>query len=60
LKTEQEIKDEIEAQRTAIKDFKESFKNGRISKESLVKAMSDHNHVILALRWVLDEMDRYD
>lgn len=60
LKTEREIRDEIEATNKTIKNYRQEFKNGKIDKEILKTQIADCTATIDALKWVLGENDRYD
>jgi predicted transcriptional regulator len=60
MKTEQEIKDEIEATKRTIENYRNAYKSGRISREVLKSQLIDCESTIHALMWVLGENDRYD
>lgn len=60
LKTEKEIRDEIEATNRTIKNYKDAYKKGKIDKEILESQIIDCIATIDALKWVLGENNRYD
>lgn len=60
MKTEKEIRDEIEATKKTMNNYKNSYKKGEIPKDVLKKALLDCSATIDALKWVLGENDRYD
>lgn len=60
MKIEKEILDEIEATKRTIDNYKNAYKNGKITKEILKTQITDCSATIDALRWVLGENDRYD
>lgn len=60
MKTEKEIREEIEASQRTIGNYRKAYKDGKIPKESLEHALIDNQSTIATLRWVLGENDRYD
>lgn len=60
MKTENEIRDEIKACETTIKNFSNAYKNGIVDKKLYIFKKEECNNMILALKWVLGENDRYD
>ena len=60
MKTENEIRDEIKACEATIKNFKNAYKNGLVHKKIYISKKEECVNMILALKWVLGENDRYD
>lgn len=60
MKTEKEIREEIEASKRTINNHQEAYKQGKIPKEALDYAVNDNHSTISTLLWVLGENDRYD
>lgn len=60
LKTEQEVKEEIEATIKTIGNVRKAYKEGKITKELLKIYLTDLQGNLSALRWVLGENDRHD
>jgi hypothetical protein len=60
IKTEEEIRAEIEATKRTMENYRNAHKNGQIPMEVLSKQIVDCYATIDALRWVLGENDRYD
>ncbi|EGO63551.1 hypothetical protein [Acetonema longum] len=60
MKTEREIRDEIEATQRAAQNCRRSYQNKKISQEVLKDMLIDCQATEDALRWVLGENDRYD
>lgn len=60
LKTEKEIRNEIEACDNTIKNYKNAYKKKEISKRILKSELLQSESMKFALKWVLDENDRYD
>lgn len=60
MKSEKEIREEIENTKKTIMNYKKAYEEGRIEKESFRYFMTDCNATIDCLKWVLGENDRYD
>lgn len=60
MKSEKEIREEIEATKRTIEKYREEYKKGKIPKDILKHQFVDCSATIDALRWVLGENDRYD
>lgn len=60
MKSEQEIREEIEATKRTIANYRNAYKQGEITRESLNIHLYDCEATIAALTWVLGENDRYD
>jgi hypothetical protein len=60
LKTEQEIRDEIEATARTLSNYEEAYVEGRVRFDVLSDKTTDYHATISALKWVLGENDRYD
>jgi hypothetical protein len=60
MKTEQEIKEEMEATERSKKNFAEAYKDGRIDKRTLEYKLHEYDTTLLVLSWVLGENDRWD
>ena len=60
LKSEQDIKNEIESAGKTIENYQKAHKEGKIPFEILKTEHLYNSGMIQALRWVLGENDRYD
>ena len=60
MKTEKEIRDEIEACKRTIKNHQDAIKNGELLAKYAHPVIDSCLAEIGALRWVLGENDRYD
>ncbi len=60
MKTEQEIRKEIELNKQTLENYKNAYKKGEISKDILDKMKIDCASVEATLLWVLEENERYD
>lgn len=60
MKTEEDIRGEVEATKRTIANYRNAYKQGVITKETLRSAIVDCTATIQALLWVLGENDRYD
>lgn len=60
MKNESEIRNEIELNKQTLKNYKNAYKNGQISKKVLDKMKIDCASTEAALLWVLGENERYD
>jgi|GEM_PF-5161643 len=60
MKSEKEIREEIEATKRTMSNYRKAFKEGKITKDILKSNILDCNATVDALRWVLGENDRYD
>ncbi|EJT5937300.1 hypothetical protein N2W52_002068 [Clostridium perfringens] len=60
MKSKSEILKEIELTKRTIKNYKEAYKNGKISKDILEYNLIDCKATLEALSWVLEENDRWD
>lgn len=54
-KTEQEIRDEIEAIKRTINNYRDAVKNGEFPKERMRFVLLENQSMIAALKWVLGE-----
>lgn len=59
-KTEKEIREEIEAARRTIENYRKEYKAGSLPKQNFKNVLIENHSVINALKWVLGENDRYD
>jgi hypothetical protein len=57
MKTEQQIKEEIEVTKKSKEKFVEAFKDGRIDKETLEYKLQQYEIALLVLSWVLNDND---
>lgn len=60
IKTEKEIREEIEAIKRTINNYREAVKQGEFPKERMRFVLLENQSMISALKWVLGENDRYD
>lgn len=60
MKTEKEIREEIELTKKTIQNYRNAYKNNKIPEDVLENQIIDCSATIDALRWVLGENDRYD
>lgn len=60
MKTEKEIKEEIENSKQTIKNLKRDYNNGKIKFENYKYLKHDCIATIEALEWVLGNNDRWD
>lgn len=60
MKKESEIRDEIEATKKTIENYKVAYKNGKITEDILENQLTDCSATIDTLKWVLGENDRYN
>lgn len=60
MKTEKEVREEIEACKKTIQNYRNAYKQSKIPKEVLKSELIQNESMIAALRWVLGENDRYD
>lgn len=60
MKTEKEIRDEIEATARTIANYCNAYKQKQIPEDVLHTQLIDCQATIAALEWVLEENDRYD
>lgn len=60
MKNEKEIREEIEATKRTISNYRESYKKGKIPYDVLQNCIIDCSATIDSLKWVLGENDRYD
>ncbi|WP_242858871.1 hypothetical protein [Clostridium botulinum] len=60
IKTEKEIREEIECCKKTIDNYKKAYKEKKIPKDVLKSTLLECENSILALKWVLGENDRYD
>lgn len=60
MKTEQEIRDEIEANERTINNYQNAYKEGKIPFDVLKSKATECQATNAALSWVLGENDRYD
>lgn len=60
MKTEEEVRNEIQLSKNTIANYRNAYKNGKISKDVLYSNVIDCNATIAALKWVLEENDRFD
>lgn len=60
FKTEKEIRDEMDAIRRTIENYRNAVKEGDFPKERMKFVLLENNSMLLALKWVLGENDRFD
>jgi len=60
MKTEEQIREEIEATKRTMDNYCNAYKEGKIPKDSFQTQVTDCYATIAALSWVLGENDRYD
>lgn len=60
MKTEKEIRLEIEKHKKALEEYKEQYKSNKISKNIYRYNIIDATSTIYALSWVLDENNGFD
>lgn len=60
MKTEQQIRDEIQITDNAIEKYRNAYKKGKMPQEVFKSQIMDFLATKDALRWVIDENDRYD
>lgn len=60
MKTEEEIREEIEATLRTIANYRNAYKKSKIPKDVLHDQLIDCVATIDALKWVLGENNRYD
>jgi hypothetical protein len=60
MKTEKEIRDEIEAINRDDERARKEYKDGEIPKVVLRSKLLQNSSMRLTLKWVLGENDRYD
>jgi hypothetical protein len=60
LKTEKEIRHEIEATKKTIENYRNAYKNSEIPRDVMKSQILDCSSTIATLLWVLGENDRYD
>lgn len=60
MKTEQEIRDEIEACLKTIENYTNAYKEKKISKTIAQSEILQFTGIVLGLKWVLGENDRFD
>lgn len=60
LKTEKEIREEIENCEKTVENYRKSHKDGKIPFDVLKSAVHENGSMIAALKWVLGENERYD
>lgn len=60
MKTEKEIREEIEATERTKDNYRKAYAEGKISRVDWIGYIHDCTATIDALKWVLGENDRYD
>ena len=60
MKTEQEVKQEIKNCETTIDNYSRAYENGKVPNEIFKQVKEEYKAIILTLKWVLGENDRYD
>jgi len=60
LKTETEIREEIEALNITDDNYRKAYKKGKIPEDVLKSELLQNSSMRLALEWALGENDRYD
>lgn len=60
MKTEKEIREEIECCKRTMSNYKKAHEEKKIPKDVLESKLLECKNMILALKWVLGENDRYD
>lgn len=60
MKTEKEIREEIEATNRTKDNYIKAYEDKKIPKDVLVSKLIDLNTTIDTLSWVIGENDRYD
>lgn len=60
MKTENEIRGELESTKRTIENYRNAYKQKKITKDILKNQLTDCEATIQSLLWVLGENDRYD
>lgn len=60
MKSEKEIRQEMETLNRQNEEIRKSYKNGEIPKEVFQTSIRQNNAMKSALKWVLGENDRFD
>lgn len=60
MKTEKEIREEIEATKRTKDNYRKAYEEQKIPKDVLINQITYLNATINTLEWVLGENDRYD
>lgn len=60
MKSEKEIREEIEATKRTIENYIKLVETGKMPFDTIHDNVIDCSATICALKWVLDENDRYD
>lgn len=60
MKTEKEIREEIEATKRTKDNYRKAYNEKKIPKDVFLSQLVDLNATIDTLKWVLGENDRYD
>lgn len=60
MKSEQDIKEEIEATVKTLSNYHEAYHNRKIPFDVMSEKANECHAIIGALKWVLGENDRYD
>jgi len=60
MKTEAEIRDEIDKTKKTKENYRREYEANKITKSLAIRTTIDCTATISALKWVLGENDRYD
>lgn len=60
IKTEKQIREEIDAVDVTMKNYKKTYKDNEIPKDVFMSAMTENRAISTALHWVLGESERWD
>lgn len=60
MKTKEQIREEIEATKRTMNNYRDAFLNKEIPEDVFKTQITDCYATIAALSWVLGENDRYD
>ena len=60
MKSEKEIREEIEVTLRTRENHRNAYKKGTIGVERLKNHLIDSDAIVATLKWVLGENDRYD
>lgn len=60
MKTEKEIREEMEDVRRTMENYRNEYKNGKTTQDVFDNILRDCYATLSVLKWVLGENDRYD